>query len=576
MNPYTFALDVQQQQWTEAADAVERLATAGEQAERFTGVDVGQTPSEVVYEENKLKLLHYESRTEEQHDVPILVVYALINKPYILDLQPDRSVVRSLLESGFDVYLIDWGEPSTLDASLTLDDYVNRYIENCVDVVRERSGQDSIHLLGYCMGGTMSAMYAALHPEKVRTLGLMAAGLCFDDSGGILEMWGDGDYFDPETVTETFGNVPSDFLDAGFAMMDPVDNYLTKYARLADNLDDDDFVENFARMERWLSEGIDVAGETYREFLEGMYQSNSLARNEFTLNGERVDLGEITMPVLQIVGEYDHLVPSEASTPFNELVASDDTETIAFPTGHIGLSVSSRSHEDLWPRVGEWFEERSGGEPAGEADETDEVDRTVETDQAAQTDEAGGKTMSRDPDEGHVDVYVEETGEDTETGAETAETGGTGLAEDEDSAVYAEDEGGRPPTFDEADEEGGATPDGTQTSDELQTEDEAEPREQTESESAVEHINEMRTPDDETDEPAAEAGTDAGEPAAPTDLTEISGIGSGYRSRLRDAGVEDVTALAASDAESVAEEIGVSESRVRDWIAQARELTSSE
>ncbi|RDI70050.1 class III poly(R)-hydroxyalkanoic acid synthase subunit PhaC [Halopelagius longus] len=567
MNPYTFALDVQQQQWTAAADAVERLATAREQTERFTGVDVGQTPSEVVYEENKLQLLHYESRTEEQHDVPILVVYALINKPYILDLQPDRSVVRSLLDSGFDVYLIDWGEPSALDASLTLDDYVNRYIENCVDVVRERSGRDSIHLLGYCMGGTMSAMYAALHPEKVRTLGLMAAGLCFDDSGGILEKWGDGDYFDPETVTETFGNVPSDFLDAGFAMMDPVDNYITKYARLADNLDDDDFVENFARMERWLSEGIDVAGEAYQEFLEEMYQSNSLARNEYTLNGEHVDLEEITMPVLQIVGEYDHLVPSEASVPFNELVASDDTATIEFPTGHIGLSVSSRSHEDLWPRVGEWFEKRSRVEPADEGDEAAEADRTAETD------EAGGRTISRHPDEGHVDVYVEETDESeaAETGAGTTETSGeTGLAEDEDSAVYAEDEGGRPPTFDEADETDGAT------RDEPRADDETEPREQPESESAVEQIDEMRTPDDETGESADETGTDAGEPAeTPTDLREISGIGSGYAGRLEGAGVEDVAALAASDAEPLAEEIGVSESRVRDWIAQARDLTSS-
>jgi len=108
--------------------------------------------------------------TEEQHGVPILIVYALINKPYILDLQPDRSVVQTLLEAGFDVYLIDWGEPSKLDRSLSIDDYVNRYIDNCVDVVRERSGRDSINILGYCMGGTKSAMYASLYPRKSRTL----------------------------------------------------------------------------------------------------------------------------------------------------------------------------------------------------------------------------------------------------------------------------------------------------------------------------------------------------------------------------------------------------------------------
>ncbi|WP_228717180.1 MULTISPECIES: class III poly(R)-hydroxyalkanoic acid synthase subunit PhaC [Haloferax] len=373
----------------------EKNATLPSQVERANAVEVGQTPSEVVYEENKLQLLHYESQTESQHDVPILVVYALINRPYILDLQPDRSVVRTLLENGFDVYLIDWGEPSLLDASLTLDDYVNRYLENCVDVVRERSGQDAINILGYCMGGTMSAMYAALHPEKVRNLGLMAAGLCFDGTGGVLERWGDESYFSPKDVTEAFGNVPSEFLDVGFALMDPVSNFVTKYVHFYDNLEDDEFVENFARMERWLGDGIDVAGETYRQFLEDVYQSNKLVKGELYLGDSRVDLSAVDMPVLQITGEYDHLIPPEASTPFNDYVASDDTAVMEFPTGHIGLSVSSKSHEKLWPEVCEWFAERSVTDEvttqSGDTDSSPTVEETEtperDADASAQTDD---------------------------------------------------------------------------------------------------------------------------------------------------------------------------------------------
>ncbi|MCT9096600.1 class III poly(R)-hydroxyalkanoic acid synthase subunit PhaC [Haloarchaeobius sp. HME9146] len=366
-NPFAATLDIQRKAWENAAELADKAKNAPDSAETFQEVEVGQTPSEVVYEENKLKLLHYESRTEEQHDVPILIVYALINRPYILDLQPDRSVIRTLLDNGFDVYMIDWGEPSNLDRSLTLDDYVNRYIDNCVDEVRERSGQDSINILGYCMGGTMSTMYSALHPEKVHTLALMAAGLCFAGDAGVLELWGGEDYYDPEKVTDTFGNVPAEFLDIGFALMDPVQNYVTKYVRLYENVEDQDFIENFARMEEWLGDGIDVAGETYNQFISDVYQDNKLYENELYLGGEHVDIDNITMPVLQIVAEYDHLIPPTASKPFNEAVPSDDKTILEFPTGHIGMSVSSRSHAELWPDVCEWFEDRMV-EDTGEAD----------------------------------------------------------------------------------------------------------------------------------------------------------------------------------------------------------------
>ncbi|WP_211603242.1 class III poly(R)-hydroxyalkanoic acid synthase subunit PhaC [Halogranum gelatinilyticum] len=416
MNPFVRALDMQRKQWERSTELIDKASAAPDRAETMAEVEVGQTPSEVVYEENKLKLLHYESMTEEQHSVPILIVYALINRPYILDLQPDRSVVRTLLENGFDVYLIDWGEPSNLDQSLTLDDYVNRYVDNCVDVVRDRSGQDSINLLGYCMGGTMSVMYSALHPEKVRNLGLMAAGLCFTGEGGVLELWGDDDYYTPGAVVDAFGNVPADFLDIGFALMDPVDNFVTKYLRLYDNLEREEFVENFARMEQWIGDGIDVAGTTYKQFLEEIYQQNNLMTNDLHLDGKHVDLANIDMPVVQIIGEYDHLIPPEASKGFNEVLDTEVT-TMEFPTGHIGLSVSSKSHAELWPQVCEWFEERSQVSdeseqtelPSTESDDSDadgavadeavEVEESVEAEAEMESDEAADTDDATDTDE---------------------------------------------------------------------------------------------------------------------------------------------------------------------------------
>jgi polyhydroxyalkanoate synthase len=354
-NPFAAALDAQAEAMEAMADATEKARIAPERAVEMETIEVGQTPSEVVYEENKLELLHYESRTDEQNEVPILIVYALINKPYILDLQPDRSVIRQLLDAGHDVYMIDWNEPSRLDQHLGLEDYVNRYIDNCVDEVRDRSGQDAINILGYCMGGTMTTMYTALHGEKVNALGLMAAGLCFDQTGGVLEEWGSEEYYDPEDVVDTYGNVPAEFLDTGFALMDPVDNYVSKYVTMYENLESDAFVANFSRMERWLDEGIDLAGTAYVEFLEKIYQNNELYHNELELDGEHVDITSIDVPILQILGEYDHLIPADASKPFNEVVGSDDTRIIEYPTGHIGLSVSSSTHEEVWPEVCDWY-----------------------------------------------------------------------------------------------------------------------------------------------------------------------------------------------------------------------------
>ncbi|MFC6766243.1 class III poly(R)-hydroxyalkanoic acid synthase subunit PhaC [Natrinema soli] len=527
-NPFATALNMQRQAWEATAGLAEKTRVAPERTETVQNIDVGQTPSEVVYEENKLELLHYEPMTEEQHDVPILIVYALINKPYILDLQPDRSVVQTLLEAGFDVYLIDWGEPSKLDRSLSIDDYVTRYIDNCVDVVRQRSGRDSINILGYCMGGTKSAMYASLYPEKVENLALMAAGLCFDGDGGVLELWGAEDYYDPERVTDTFGNVPAEFLDVGFALMDPVANNVTKYVRFYDNMGDEDFVENFARMERWLDEGIDMAGVAYEEFIRDIYQENKLYENELELGGERVDITNIDMPVLQIVAEYDHLIPPEASKPFNDAVSSTDTEILEFPTGHIGMSVSSRSHEELWPEVCDWFEARSTDTDVESEPETPDSE---DADAALAEDVAGDESGAEDLADGGTSV---ETGSDTDADADT----------DADTGLESE-------TSDRSDDEIVE-----RAEDDVQAEP-AEPGEMTVDEDVVEEVA--------GEEAASEIESET------DDLTDLTGVGRAYADDLDAAGIETFDQLAAADVAELAAETGISPSRIEDWIDQARE-----
>ncbi len=336
---------------------------------------VGTTPSEIIYTEDKMKLLHYIPITEKHHPVPILVVYALVNRYYILDLQPDKSVIRKLLDDGFDVYIIDWGYPSGMDRYLTIDDYVNGYINNAVNKIRELSGLDKISLLGVCQGGTLSVMYAALHPEKMKNLVTLVTPVNFGTDKGLLHTWAKS--LDVDSIVDNYGIVPGDLLNAGFLLTDPfrlmIDKYVGLFERIECEPDDEacqlrneETVRNFLRMEKWIFDSPDQAGETFRQFMKDCYQKNLLIKNKMELNGKRVNLKKISVPLLNVMAEFDHLVPNDASIPLNDAVSSSDKETLVFPTGHIGIFVGSKSQKEVCPRIAEWLKPRSLMDGTGE------------------------------------------------------------------------------------------------------------------------------------------------------------------------------------------------------------------
>jgi polyhydroxyalkanoate synthase len=332
-------------------------------------VSVGTTPSEVVYTEDDMRLLHYIPLVKKLHPVPVLIVYALVNRYYILDLQPDKSVVRKLLEDGLDVYIIDWGYPSGVDRYLTIDDYVNGYLDNAVEKVKELSGAEKISLFGVCQGGTFSVMYSSLHPENIRNLATMVTPVDFDTDDGLLHVWAKS--LDADKIVDTYGIVPGNMLNTGFLLTDPfrvlIDKYVGLFEKLESNGDDDhgereneETVKNFLRMEKWIFDSPDQAGEAYRQFIKDCYQKNLLIKNKMMLDGKKINLKNITMPLLNVMGEYDHLVPIAASKPLNDAVASTDNETMVFPTGHIGMFVSGRSQREICPKISSWLKSRSG------------------------------------------------------------------------------------------------------------------------------------------------------------------------------------------------------------------------
>lgn len=350
--------------WPEAA-MEEGLAGARRMArlprfwERAQRVKQGATPSEVVYEEDHVRLRHYPAAGAPRFATPLIIVFALVNRPYILDLRPGRSVVGHFVHRGFDTYLVDWGIPTQADRHLKLDDYVNGYLSNVAGYVAERTGVPRASLLGYCMGGTLSAIFTALHPERVKNLILLAAGIDFSTREGLLNLWTRPEVFDVDRFVEAFGNCPGEFLQWAFQMLKPVQNLVAKPIHLYERLDDDEALDEFLTMETWLNDNIPVAGEVYREFVKYLYQQNLLIRNQLPVGTHTVNLGRITCPVLNIMAASDDLVPCAQSLPFNEAVGSTDRKSVVVPAGHIGLAVGGRAQREVWPEACDWLAERS-------------------------------------------------------------------------------------------------------------------------------------------------------------------------------------------------------------------------
>ena len=328
----------------------EVLHTAG-------NIDVGILSHEIVDETRLYKLLHYRPLVSRTAKTPILFVYALMNKSYILDLQPDKSWLRNLLSQGFNVYLIDWKTPTNIDKYASFDDYVNFYIDDCVNLVSKENSVEKLTLHGYCLGSTMAAMYTTLHQEKVRNLVTIAPIIDTENDGTVLANF--ARHLDVDKVIDTCGNFPREYLYACFSMLKPFKQGVNKYINLVENIDNANFVQNFLRMEKWLYDTPTIAGETFKQWIEDIYQKNLLVKNEMKIGENIIDLSKIRVPLLNIVAEEDHLVSPQCSVALNDSVSSLDKRLMHFHTGHVGLIASSYSQNNVLPKVGQWLRVRS-------------------------------------------------------------------------------------------------------------------------------------------------------------------------------------------------------------------------
>ena len=286
----------------------------------------------------------------------VLICFALVNRPYVLDLQPDRSLVRRLLEAGTEVYLIDWGDPEDADRTAGLEEYIEGRLGGCVRAVLESQGSGALDLLGVCQGGVLSLIYSALHPEQVANLITLTTPVDFHTPDNLLSKWVRD--LDTETL-EAAGNVPGEVLNGLFLSLMPFRLTQHKYVRLLTEQADQRAVEDFVRMERWIFDSPPQAAAALAQFVRWFYQENRLVRGTLALGGRRVQLKDVRQPVLNLYALDDHIVPPDASAALEHHVGSRDYSAYAVATGHIGMYVSRAARQEIPARIVSWLRDHS-------------------------------------------------------------------------------------------------------------------------------------------------------------------------------------------------------------------------
>jgi poly[(R)-3-hydroxyalkanoate] polymerase subunit PhaC len=317
---------------------------------------LGTTPKDVVWRRGRTELWHYRNDSV-RFAPPLLIVFSLFSRSYILDLQPGNSFVERLLSAGFDVYLLDWGVPDERDAANQLEDYVDDYIPAAVERVRHLAGAEEINLLGYCFGSVLSLLYAAHHLDApLRSLTVMTTPVDLQQLGPLTSVIGK-DGLDVETMLDADGNLPPQIIHQAFQVLKPTAQ-ITQYVDLWERLWGDDYVMAHQAMAGWASDHIPLPGGVAKQ-LANLVQDNAIVNDTLVLGGDRVTLSAITVPFLTVLATRDHIVPEASAAPLIDLIGSPDKHELRLDAGHVGLLVGRTAAKTTIPTIIEFLIERS-------------------------------------------------------------------------------------------------------------------------------------------------------------------------------------------------------------------------
>jgi len=323
-----------------------------------SGPSVGKTPKDVLISRGTLNLYHYRPMVDEIYRVPLLFVMATTNRGYIVDLCPGQSFVEFLLKAGYDVFLIDWTAPRPEEKNLCLDDYVLDFIPECIRRVQIETGQEDVSLVGYCMGGVLSLIYAALNPDHpLKNLICFATPVDWRHME-LFQQWSDRRYFDLDRLVDSLGNIPGEFFYTSFDMLRPASRAASQI-QLWEKMWDDPYVKSFRMFDKWSTEVLPLAGEYFRQTTKELMWDNKLHTGKLVIKGRPADIKNITIPVFHAVAEHDHIVPYAAAQPLVANVGSVDKEEVMLKGGHVSLIAGPNAAKRLWPKLDSWLQVRS-------------------------------------------------------------------------------------------------------------------------------------------------------------------------------------------------------------------------
>jgi class III poly(R)-hydroxyalkanoic acid synthase PhaC subunit len=303
--------------------------------------EIVPSPRQAVWKKNKSVLWYYPAE-EKKYDIPLFLVYSLLNKPYILDISEKNSVVGNLNKQGYDVYMYDWGSPGLEDKDLTLDNYLLDYLEMAIRVALRHAKVPEISLVGYCIGGTLSAMLASITDLPIKNLVLAAVPI--DYSNFILpDKWVgaiQNGSLSLDQMIDAYEVIPSEFLYATFLALQGFN--IGPNVNLVTRGHDHAYVDKWRRMDKWTKDAVTFSGAAFKQMLNDLYKDNKLVKGEMVIGGKKVDLSKIKCSLLVITSTRDELVLESQSLPVMDLVSSEDKTYQLEEAGHVSICLTGQ------------------------------------------------------------------------------------------------------------------------------------------------------------------------------------------------------------------------------------------
>jgi len=329
---------------------------------------MGSAPCETVFERGKLRLLRLRGAAGDEYELghgvhrievprvrtPLLVIPPLMVRPYIYDLRPEHSMLRTLRNAGFDVFVVDFGVPDREDENVRLDDYVLDYVPTLIDATLRESGADGLALVGYCMGGLFSLLHVGtFEDERVQALVTIGSPVNFKKMG-VVTLAATLGAPGIDRIIDLLGNVPGSVSSAAFKLINGP-KALTRYVDLLRNLHDENYVRGFLAINHWVNDMIPYPKEAFRQMFREVVYENRLLGNSLSFGDRKCDLQRIRCPLFAIAGNADTIATPASTRGIVDLVGSQDKSFREVSGGHVAVVAGSHAPEEVWKPIAEWL-----------------------------------------------------------------------------------------------------------------------------------------------------------------------------------------------------------------------------